>query len=471
MPTLETITDLGDGLAVGIHRKKNPKTGEIGNPRWYSRHYFPGEAGSHYISLRLEATAGFDNFREAEKRARENHRLQRIKHETGAEQTSPLDIHHIQAKYLQHWYSQALINEQRRSDHEYAGFKGEPLNLIEVDHGRGHYSKSRYDALVRLLANITPFWDTLPTTTITDITNRQLDGFLPWARRHFDWSPNRILRHITQIRMIWHFAKDEGIVDLVPSPKRPRDDIKKRKRRCFTETEYKLLVDWAEKNYQKITVKEDGQYQERKDMAFQFLCFVQFCAWIGYRPPAGAVKKNLLRWDSYKIVNEGEENEQRYLTRYNEKGVDKYTATIGKEVWALFDALRELYKARQIEDTEFIFAHTFDNGERWEVGSPILNFKKTWARALQELELDTDSDERRHRLTPYSLRSYHITMRIRYGNVNIYDLAMSLGTSMRMVQDAYDDYSTEAKWDVLTAGQMADRDYALKTDPNGNFIL
>ena len=470
MPKLETVTELADGLAIGVRRKKNPD-GTMGAPKWYSRHYFPGEPGSYYFSLRLDVEVGHANFREAEKRAREKHRLQQIKAETGAPQTAPLDIRNITNAYLDEWLNLAQHNERLIKQHEEDGKKGRPLNLIEVKHGKNHYTLARYKAVLTMCDKLQYFWDTLPTTVMPDIRNRDLDGFLEWARTRYQWSPSRIMRHITQIRMIFLYAYDQGIVNYVPTPRRPKEELRIRKRRCFTETEYKRLVDYAERNYKEIIVREDGRNQERKDLAFQFLCFIQFCAWIGFRPPTGVVKKNLLKWESLIIKNEGQEDEKRLFRRIDEKDHPMYEAPVGREVWALFDALKALYKARGISDSEYLFAHTFDNGARYSAGGPILNFKKQWKTALEYLELDTDSEERRHRLTPYSLRSYHITMRIRYGNVNIYDLAQSLGTSMRMIQDAYDDYSTEAKWDVLTEGQKAERNYTTRLDANGNLIL
>lgn len=470
MVAFVAVHDLGDGLAIGVKRGWLKKDGTHGPDKWYSRHYFPGEVGSHYVSLKMNVEPGNANFRAAEAKAREIHRLQRIKAETGAPQTATLDVRHIIKQYLEEWLLFAAENERKILQHEEDGKKGKPLGLIEVDGGKGHYTLERYKAIETIFTNIERFWDTLPTTIITDITEADLDGFLRWARSNTSWSPNRIVRHITQIRMVWLFAKGRKIVNRIPTIKRPKEEIKKRKRRCFTETEYKRLVDYAEKTYRQITVREDGRNQERKDLAFQFLCFIQFCAWIGFRPPSGAVKKNLLRWDSYVIKNRGTENEIRLFNRIDEKNHD-YTATIGREVWALFDALEDLYRARGIDKPEYLFSHTFDNGGRYELGGPILNFKKAWHTGLAAIGLDTDSDERRHRLVPYSLRSYHITMRIRYGNVNIYDLSQSLGTSMRMIQDAYDDYSTEAKWDVLTAGQMAERDYEKRIDANGNLII
>lgn len=469
MAKLESVHDLDDGLSIGINRKKL-KDGTLGAPRWYSRHYFEGQNGSHYISLRLEAEAGLGNFREAEKRARENHRLQRIKHESGIDQTATLNLRTIIARFTQQWLSRANENERLIAQHAEDGKTGRPLNLIEVDRGQGHYSHARYKALQTCLSNLEAYWDTLPTDIITDIDPQDLDTFTDWARRSFQWSPNRILRHITVIRQIWYYAYDQKLIKIVPAPKRPKEDLKNRKRRCFTETEYKQLVDWAEKNYASIVVKEDGTWQERKDHAFQFLCWIQFAAFIGYRPPSGAVKKNLLRWSSLIEKDKGTDSEKRLFRRIDEKNHD-YEATVAKQVWPLFDALRDLYKKRGIADTEFIFAHTFENGMRWKAGDALMNFDKIWHRALDALQLSTDSQERRHRLTAYSLRSYHITMRIRYGNVNIYDLSKSLGTSMRMVQDAYDDYSTEAKYDVLTAGQSVDRDYTQNLDENGNLIL
>ena len=58
------------------------------------------------------------------------------------------------------------------------------------------------------------------------------------------------------------------------------------------------------------------------------------------------------------------------------------------------------------------------------------------------------------KLVPYSLRGYYITMRLRYGKgLSIDKLALSCGTSSRIIRQAYYDFSSEKEYDELTANR------------------
>jgi len=74
------------------------------------------------------------------------------------------------------------------------------------------------------------------------------------------------------------------------------------------------------------------------------------------------------------------------------------------------------------------------------------------------------------KLVPYAMRGFHITMSLREG-IDARKLAKSLGTSVRMIDQTYDDFQTEAEMDELTRRSGIAEIGKVKWDENGYPIL
>jgi site-specific recombinase XerD len=71
---------------------------------------------------------------------------------------------------------------------------------------------------------------------------------------------------------------------------------------------------------------------------------------------------------------------------------------------------------------------------------------------LKDIELWEDwGTARKDKLVPYSLRGFFITMSLNRG-VDVRKLAKSLGTSVRVIDQTYDDFQTERELDELLKG-------------------
>jgi len=201
-----------------------------------------------------------------------------------------------------------------------------------------------------------------------------------------------------------------------------------------------------------------------KDSALQFWAWLNLISWTGVRPPNGTVKKNLFRWDDIRYTRDG----GRILVR---KDKTDYNAPILERAYDYLDFLRDFQVKRGLEDCEWMFAHTSSKAGYWEKGDPILSFKKQWESMLKALDLwlpwGTPQSEK---LVPYAMRGFHITMSLREG-IDARKLAKSLGTSVRMIDQTYDDFQTEAEMDELTRRAGIAEISKVKWDDNDYPIL
>ena len=78
--------------------------------------------------------------------------------------------------------------------------------------------------------------------------------------------------------------------------------------------------------------------------------------------------------------------------------------------------------------------------------------------------------ERSAKLVPYSLRGFFITMSLNRG-VDVRKLAKSLGTSVRVIDQTYDDFQTERELDELLKGSGVADIGSVSYDEDGYPIL
>jgi len=458
MPNISNSEIIEDGLQIAV-RSYEGKGGIT--QKWMSIHY-AGKGKQRWKSLKLNYDGGEYTKKEAVRRAKEYHAIFKADARAGkVEPSKPYkfqaSFHNIANEYLKDFLEKVKENEKLAR----SGVRKD--QLIEVVHGKGYYSLDRYKLAEQFLEKIYPFFYELDTDNIQKIKPLQLNSFSSWAFKKYQWAPASVCRAITTIRHVYFYAFDREIIDKVPSIARPKENLRARRRRCFKRNEYIKFIKTIEDNYKEYKEEKD---QRKKDRLFQFLCFCQFIAFMGFRPPTGRVKKNLLRWENYQITKKGTPEEVRVFERIDEKN-HTYKCVIMKEIWPLWDALEALYKKRGVS-SPYVFAYTEDF-MGMKKGEPILNFRKYWKTYLRASGLD-GGEERSERLAPYSLRSFFITMRLSDGDVDIYRLAKIVGSSIRMIQIAYDDFQAEEEFQKLTKG-AEEWGYTAKYDTNGNLIL
>lgn len=332
---------------------------------------------------------------------------------------------------------------------------------------KGHspyWTTAKADKADNILRHLEDFWKTLPTQDFRKITERDLSRFSEWAAVNRDWSPSWTHQNITQIRMIWRYAFDEGLADFhSPTIFRPPAQTSERAGRSLQADEWLKMVYYAKEKYESIEPKNKSA-QYNKDAALQFWVWLNFVSWTGFRPPSGKVIKNLPQWNDLKETKSGD----LILVRRDKT---QYEAPVFKEAHEYLDFLRNFQKQREI-DSPYIFAHSRDKAGVHRKGDPIKSFRKQWETMLKETGL-WDGEwglERSEKLVPYSLRGFFITMSLNRG-VDVRKLAKSLGTSVRVIDQTYDDFQTERELDELLKGSGVADLKKVSYDKNGFPIL
>lgn len=439
-----SIEPLDDGCVLGTR-----KMGEV--PYWYVRMYWKA-AEKPQVIYRTTKIPYEDSRASKNKAKRKANQIWRDFIASVSVGDSPIKARTVKTvadAYLKQITAWAIENEK----------SGKPINFIRggraVKGHSQHWTTDKVEAIKNIVKHLTGyvdpktekyvpgFFDSLPTQDFRKITERDLVYFSEWSGRNRDWSPSWTHRVITQIRMIWRFAFDEGWADF-HSPRifRPPAQTEERSRMKLQEQDWLRMVYWAKERYESIT-PNNKRALASKESAFQFWAWLNFISWTGIRPASGSVEKNLIRWDSIKELPNGD----RVIVRADKT---QYTAPILDHAHPFIDGLKALQEKRGMSDCPWVFAHTKEKAGFWKKGDPIKSFKKQWEVMLKDLELWKDwGTPQSEKLVPYSLRAFFITQSRRNG-IDIHKLANSLGTSPRVISQNYDDFQTELEIEELT---------------------
>lgn len=327
--------------------------------------------------------------------------------------------------------NEELIAKNKLPIHEvYGGTKGK------------HWRATRIDFVLRFHDYLEDYWRTLPEQDITKITSNHLDNFMEWAKTQ-SWGASQATRIITQIRMIFRYARSKGLTELTPSPRRPSIDLRASSRKNLTQEDFDRMFDYTRDRYLKPETA-----LSRRDCYLQFHCWLVICTHSGIRPPSSL--KNAMKWKHYLTppFNEGDPD-LRYLHRESEKDLQPYDAIILPGAFNAFDLLEELYQERGMDKPEYLFSHTHNrkpsrNSPGHEKGQAILSYRKQWSTMLNKLGLETKEIAAKDRLAPYSMRGYfHTRMMEEHPELRIEQIAGLTGTSARMLNTVYVDYNSQ----------------------------
>ncbi len=425
------------------------------NKTWYARIYW--KAKQQYVdkSLKIPFENSRASFKLATERARKIYSDFYDNVRTGGHYSQDKSVGAMSWRYLDEMEKQATDNELLMQ-------KG--LLPKWRDNSDGFWNLEKYQRRSKRHERLKDFFADEWKQSIQKIDIRKLNKFSDWAKKNYSWAPSTINYHITEIRQIWAFAYKNGIVQNIPQIKREPQDLAARSRRFLKEEEWDLMIDWAAKRYNDRREKLGfGIAEQDVDLAYQFYLWLHVISYTGIRPPTGRPKKNLLRWDSYVIENKGTDKETRTFI-HNSKVKRPYEAAIMPECWDIFDLLEEHRKANKLEKT-YLFQHTADKKGSWAKGDPILSFKTSWKTMLRELNLAMPKGTpAKDILSPYCLRAYYITMRLRHGDVRIEDLARACGTSSKMIEEIYYEYNTRKQFKSLTSGSVESRSIKRERD-------
>jgi integrase len=269
-------------------------------------------------------------------------------------------------------------------------------------------------------------------------------------------SPNTLKREESALRQIFTFAYERGDLtrDQVPIIKSPKTD--KSRRPAFTIEEWKHLVHTAryranpDRLWENLKPKqlEQGESGINELQLHQRQLLYNYILILGNSGLRTMEAKNL-RWrdiETYRSRN-GED-----YTRLSVKGKGKNRKTIPNP--------RVRHYLERIKKRQQVFAkkHGFDfQGYNEyvfsdEKGNQIHSFTNSFNSLLKAADLETDYLENKR--SPYSLRHTYATFRLIYGGVDVYELAINMGTSVEMIERHYGHVNAEDNAERITRGSF-----------------
>jgi len=449
----EPIIPLGDDSAIGVVTRGN-------NGFWYIRLLHRDRNEVYYKSTKVRYEGTKKDQLEASKIGNKIYREWFLpKVERGQTPTESNPPNKIARRYLMEIIDKVEKNE--------ALIRKGKAPLHEVDYGVGLWTRKRYEDAERLLLGaVHDYFQEKGFTEISNIRENELQDFRKWAQTHYEWSPSRINKALTQIRHLWRFAYDKAYVDYIPTIKKASPDLQQRKRRQITEDEQRLIFTNAQKIHRDLIDAKASDKRIYK--AFQFVAWLMLLANSGIRPPSGQEDRLLIRWKDI-VVREKHGDELRYLKRHGEKKHLDYEALILPNTYIYLDELRKIYAKEGIE-AEYVFTHTHNARGGCVKGEPIKSFKRRWQENLKDVGLDSPvGTPQSEKLVPYSLRAFFITQRMKLSDIRGFDLARATGTSDDMIHKTYYGYQTHDIADTLLEGVL-DRRAKTPIYKNGHYI-
>lgn len=436
MPKLTHEETIDRGLKIGVHK----------NGVWYARIYAydptTGKDPTQYKSTKIK----YEDGRTANKNKARRIALQLAEEAKARINNSENPFKTYTAKEIANEWCNLVCKLAKENEERIAANK-KPIHEIYGGKSGNYWRDHRIHHVLRINEILGGFWDSLRTKNIEKITQKDLNTFVDWVKKDYDFSPSYQTRMITQIRMIWRYAFEKDLVSFIPSPKRPAENLKASSRRDLQPEEYERML-----NYAKERAEKEGTAISRRDKYLQFYCWLVILGSTGTRPPSSL--KNAILWEQYQPPEKGEE--LGYLTR-REKNPKPYTTIVLPEGVKAFETLQDLYKKRGISKTKYVFAHTTDREDSagasgYVRGEAIITFKKQFQTMLNRLGLSSPiGAPQKDRLSPYTLRGRFITYCMEnFPQIRTEEIAEMTGTSVRMLEQTYFDHSTKR-----TAGRIA----------------
>ncbi|MEX0299505.1 MAG: tyrosine-type recombinase/integrase, partial [Kordiimonas sp.] len=264
------------------------------------------------------------------------------------------------------------------------------------------------------------YYDKGPGKTKTTITYERvhaLTGKLERVRRPHVGKPSisssTIRNESAHLRKIFEYARRRGYLERHQIPVIEDPPLKSNRRPDFDITAYRTLIRksvWWYKNAPTKRVQFDRQLMHD---------WILIMANTGMR--IGEARS--LKWKNivYKPVGDDE-----YIVLLYVKGKGKKREMVAMPRTKIY--LERLRARTQFnDDDDYVFTGRF--------GRPIRSFVSGFNALLKHTDLAYDQFGNKR--TPYSLRHTYATFALIYGRVNVYTLAVNMGTSVEMIEKHY----------------------------------
>lgn len=275
---------------------------------------------------------------------------------------------------------------------------------------------------------------------IARITTEIAKGYIDWRHKQVTYrgrtvAPTTVMHEMQILNQIFDYAIDKRYMRHEDRPKATFSvSLKNRtKRDGFTTDEWKVLEAWLWE-WPKLTL--NGRTRERREQLRDYCIFLYYS---GMRPGEAM---NLLNRDVH--VLERDDGEDMVILDLHEGKTGERDVVAMPEA---ADAIRRL-KSRKIatgqNDPLFI------NDKGGKLGVPSTTFSRMLDDLFEEKEIDLRMGRTKQRRTPYSLRHTYADTRLLQGDVDVFDLAENMGTSVQMIKHHYKHARNSAKAKELT---------------------
>ena len=269
-------------------------------------------------------------------------------------------------------------------------------------------------------------------------------------------SPNTLRREYSALRQIFSFARERGDISTLQLPviKSPKSD--KKRRPSFTPKQWKHLIQVAKNRshtktlWSELSAKqmENGIIGINKHQLRQRKLLLEYILIMGNSGMRTMEAANL-KW---KDIDDFTARSGKEFPRLSVYGKGKRRQLVAnpsvKRYLGRIKDRQEKYSQEHNFEFNGYDEHVFSD----EYGTQIKSFRNGFNALLIEANLRTNTlGEKR---SPYSLRHTYATFRIMYGHVDVYELAINMGTSVEMIERYYGHVRNEDIADNLTKGSF-----------------
>lgn len=253
-----------------------------------------------------------------------------------------------------------------------------------------------------------------------------------YAKKHAKSQIVKLVTMANELSTIKHFYNylfDERFLDIRYKPIFPK--IEKRSKNEKISRDELTREEWY-KIYTYMQTWHKGRSPEEQDQRYFIRYFILLLCASGIR--FGEARQ--LCWHNLELVKKGDEG---YLRIDLEKGKTGARTVVCRR-FDLYDKLRKLSNHTQPNDIVFV-----DN----PTGEPIKKdaYYDYWHEMLKNLKMSHEDGYLKH-IVFYGLRHTYATWSL-YAGVDIYDLALNMGTSVKHIEEHYSHVKVVNKWREL----------------------
>ncbi|MDA7755181.1 hypothetical protein N8933_09255 [Pseudomonadales bacterium] len=296
-----------------------------------------------------------------------------------------------------------------------------------------------------------PFWfdkARYKSKLVIDITYDDIKAWQQWRQDLYPHqAPSTVNKQNTTLRHLFKLAirQGENFAPLKIIEAQPK--LTERRRGIISDKQMEKVEAYLEKQY-RVPFAE-GQKLRRHIYPYLLKNYLDLLKFSGIRP--WTTRQNAVRMKDVDVIERAGKEITILITR-REKAKAESSATVSRRFIKNYSSLNRFYESFGIgKDREFLFVHPISVGSVLRKGEPILSFKKQWQTMMRHFGWnETATEGQKDSLSFYSYRHAFITNKlINNKQINIFELAKSTRTSIKMIETIYAHYLNERRADAF----------------------